>query len=62
MPRSGTKIGFPEIYTETCYALENMIVLGIVGAGMIAFAAVTFWLTTESGARRKQERDIVAAE
>lgn len=42
--------------------LENMIVLGIVSAGMIAFAAVTFWLTTESGSRRKHERDIVAAE
>lgn len=42
--------------------LENLIVLGIVGAGMIAFAVVAAWLTTESGTRRKHERDIVAAE
>ncbi|MEH6752875.1 MAG: hypothetical protein V7788_01755 [Alphaproteobacteria bacterium] len=42
--------------------LENLIVLGIVGAGMLAFAVVTFWLTTESGAERKRESRMIAAE
>jgi hypothetical protein len=42
--------------------MENLIVLGIVGAGMLAFAAVTLWLTTESGARRKRESQMSAAE
>jgi hypothetical protein len=42
--------------------IENLIVLGIVGAGMLAFAAVTLWLTTESGAQRKRESHIAPAE
>ena len=42
--------------------IENLIVLGIVGAGMLAFAGVTFWLITESGAQRKRERQMAAAE
>ena len=42
--------------------IENMIVLGIVGAGMLAFAAVTLWLTTESGAQRKRENHMSPAE
>lgn len=42
--------------------MENLIVLGIVGAGMLAFAVVTLWLTTESGAQRKRERHMTAAE
>lgn len=42
--------------------MENLIVLAIVAVGMVTFAAVTGWLTTESGRARKRERDIVAAE
>lgn len=36
--------------------LENLIVLGIVVAGMAAFTIVAGWLTYESGRRRKGER------
>lgn len=42
--------------------MENLIILGIVGAAMVGFMAVTFWLTTESGAQRKRERQMSAAE
>lgn len=42
--------------------IENMIILGIVGASMIGFMAVTFWLATESGAERKRESQMSAAE
>jgi len=42
--------------------IENLIVLGIVVAAMVGFIAVTFWLTTESGAQRKRENHMIAAE
>lgn len=42
--------------------LENMIVLGVIVASMVAFIGVTAWMATESGARRKQEREIASAE
>jgi hypothetical protein len=42
--------------------IENLIILGIVGAAMVGFMAVTFWLTTVSGAQRKRESQMTAAE
>ncbi len=42
--------------------VENLIILGIVCGGMLAFGAVTLWLTTESGRARKSEQHMVAAE
>jgi len=42
--------------------VENLIILGIVVGGMLAFGAVTLWLTTESGRARKVERHMAAAE
>jgi len=41
--------------------LENIIVLGIVAAGMLAFSVVAGWLTWESGKQRKIEQHQAAA-
>jgi hypothetical protein len=42
--------------------LENIFVLGIVAAGMLAFSVVAGWLTWESGKQRDIERHQAAAE
>lgn len=42
--------------------LENMIILGIISASMVGFMVITFWLAAESGAARKRETQIAAAE
>lgn len=42
--------------------IENVIILGVVGAAMVGFMIVTFWLATESGAARKRERQMSVAE
>ena len=42
--------------------VENIIVLGIVVAGMLAFVIVAGWLTCESGRCRRQERHGAPAE
>lgn len=47
---------------ENVMPVENLIILGIVVGGMLAFGAVTLWLTTESGRARKAERHMAAAE
>ncbi len=41
---------------------ENIFVLGIVAAGMLAFSIVAGWLTWESGKQRKTEQHQAAAE
>jgi hypothetical protein len=42
--------------------VENMIVLGIVVAGMVAFSVVAFWLSAESGRRNRNEHHGTPAE
>jgi len=47
---------------ENVMPVKNLIILGIVCGGMLAFGAVTLWLTTESGRARKEEQRMAAAE
>jgi hypothetical protein len=42
--------------------VENMIILGILVAAMVAFCTVAVWMTWESGKQRKIERHQAAAE
>ena len=42
--------------------VENIVILGILVAAMVAFCTVGGWLTTESGKQRKIERHQAAAE
>ncbi|MBT3809600.1 MAG: hypothetical protein HOF99_08885 [Rhodospirillaceae bacterium] len=42
--------------------VENIIILGILVASVVAFCTVAGWLTWESGKQRKNERQSAAAE